>query len=163
MELSLKNVSSSLRLREYYYMVIRHKNVFTWVVAASFLVSVFLAFTLPKIYRAETVLLVQDEDILNPLISGLAITPSAAHRLRTLKEELLSWERITLLVEKLKLDKDVKTPLGYERLIKNIRDSSVVKLKGANIIMLGYEGSDPKKSQDIVQTLSDIVVAGSLT
>lgn len=163
MNINLASVSNSLRLREYYYMVTRHKTIFGIALAVSVFISIILTFTLPKIYMAETVLLIQDEDILKPLISGLAISPSTAHRLRTLREELLSWERITLLVEKLKLDKDIKSPLEYEKMIRSLRDHSMVKVKGANIITMSYEGMEPKQAQDIIQTLSDIIVNGTLT
>src|SRR4051812_12931443 len=103
--MNLTNVTQTLRVREYYYMVIRHKTWFFASVLVSFFISLTLAFTLPKIYRAETVLLVEGEKMLNPLISGIAISPSVAARMRTLREELLSWQRLTLLVETLKLDK----------------------------------------------------------
>jgi len=116
-----------------------------------------------KIYRSETAVLVQDEEILNPLISGLAIAPSVAARLRTFREELLSWQRLTLLVEQLKLNKEVKNPLDYERLIKKLRDNINIKMGGSQIITISFEGPDPKRAQKIVQTLSDIIVNGSLT
>jgi uncharacterized protein involved in exopolysaccharide biosynthesis len=120
-------------------------------------------FFLQKIYRAETALLVRDEDILNPLISGLAISPSLSSRLRTLREELLSWQRLTLLVEELKLDKEVRGPLDYERLIKRLRDNISVKMGGTQIITISYEGPQPKMAQSIVQTLSDIIIGGTIT
>ncbi len=161
--MNLSAVSNSLRLREYYYMVTRHKGLFACVTVFCLLVSVIIAFSLPRIYQAETVLLVEDKDILNPLISGLAIAPSVISRMRTMREELLSWQRLTLLAEKLKLDKHSKTPLEYERLIKNLRNNLSIRFREADIITVSYQGKDPKKSQEIVQTLSDIIVDGSLT
>lgn len=144
-------------------MVVRHKLMFAIIVAVSFLASMIAAYQMPKIYRAETVLLVQGGDILSPLIQGLAITPSTAHRLRALKEELLSWERLTLLAEKLKLDKEAKSPLQYERLINSLRENTDIKLRQQGTISLSFEGEVPKEAQDIVQTLSDIIVDGTLT
>lgn len=161
--MNLSNVTHTLRLREYYYLFLRHRLVFTWVVGICLAVSTISTFFLTKIYRAETVLLVRDEEILNPLISGLAISPSLSARLRTLREELLSWQRLTLLVEQLKLDKEVRSPLDYERLIKKLRDHLSVRLKGAQIVNLSFEGADPKEAQAIVQTLADIVIGGTLT
>ncbi len=163
MKMSIFDVGSSLRLRQYYYMIVRHKVVFTAVVTVSILISMFVAISMPKIYRAETVLLVQDKDILKPLISGLVISPSVGARLRHIKEELLSWQRMTLLVEKLGLDKQVKTPLDYEKLIKSLRENISIRRRGDDIIAIGFDGVSPKKAQEIVQTYSDIIVDGSLT
>lgn len=161
--MNLSNVTQTLRLREYYYLLLRHKLVFAWIVAISLMVATISTFFMTKIYRADTALLVRDEEILNPLISGLAIAPSTISRLRTLKEELLSWQRLTLLVEQLKLDKEVKTPLEYEKLIKNLRDNIAVKMGGSEIITVSFEGPDPRRAQSIVQTLADIIIGGTLT
>ena len=161
--MNFNSVTQTLRLREYYYMMLRHKLVFAWVVAICLTIATISTFFMTKIYRSETAVLVQDEEILNPLISGLAIAPSMGARLRTFREELLSWQRLTLLVEQLKLNKDVKNPLEFERLIKKLRDNINIKMGGSQIITISFEGPDPQLAQNIVQTMSDIVVGGSLT
>lgn len=162
--MNFNSVTQTLRLREYYYMMLRHKLVFAWVVAICLAVSTVSTFFMTKIYRSETAVLVQDEGILNPLISGLAIAPSIGARLRTFREELLSWQRLTFLVEQLKLDKDIKNnPLEFERLIKSLRDHIAIKMGGSQIITISFEGPDPKLAQNIVQTISDIIVGGTLT
>ncbi len=161
--MNLINVTQTLRLREYYYLLLRHKLIFAWIVAISLTIATISTFFMTKIYRADTALLVRDEEILNPLIAGLAISPSTISRLRTLKEELLSWQRLTLLVEQLKLDKVVKNPLEYEKLIKSLRDNISIKMGGSQIITVSFEGPDPKRAQSIVQTLADIIIGGTLT
>ena len=161
--MNIDQIGQTFRIREYYYMVVRHKF---WIFAsmiACFMIATVLAFSLPKMYRAETVLLVQDEKLLNPLIAGLAISPSSAQRMRTLKEELLAWQRLTLLVEKLKLDDKAKSPVSYEKLIKHLRENIAVRFKGGDIITVSYEGKEPKKAQSIVQTLSDIIINGTIS
>jgi len=160
---NLSNVTQTLRLREYYYLLLRHKLVFAWIVAICLTFATLSTFFMTKIYRSDTALLIRDEEILNPLISGLAIAPSTISRLRTLKEELLSWQRLTLLVEQLKLDKEVKNPLEYEKLIKSLRSNIAVKMGGSQIITVSFEGPDPKRAQNIVQTLADIIIGGTLT
>jgi polysaccharide biosynthesis transport protein len=161
--MNLNNVTQSLRIREYYYMALRHKMWFVSIITASVLISSVIAFSMPKIFRAETVLLVEGEKLLNPLISGLAVAPSVAARMRTLREDLLSWQRLLLLVEKLKLDKGIKSPIEQERLMKKLRENITIKLRGQDIITIFYEGEDPKSAQNIVQTLSDIIIDGNLT
>ncbi|MBI4115060.1 MAG: hypothetical protein HY447_00630 [Candidatus Omnitrophica bacterium] len=161
--MNINNVTTTLRLREYYYMALRHKVVFLVLTVICLLSSVAIAFSLPKIYRAETILAVQDERVLNPLISGLAINPSVGSRMRTVREELLSWHRLTLLVEKLGLAKKINTPLEYERMMKSIRDKLFIRMRESDIVVIGFEGPKPKKAQEIVQTLSDIIIEGNLT
>ena len=161
--MNLSSVTHTLRLREYYYLLLRHRLVYTWIVGICLGIATITTFFLPKIYRAETALLLRDEEILNPLISGLAISPSLTSRMRTLREELLSWQRLTLLVEQLHLDKDIKNPRSYEKLIRDLRDHLSIKTGGARIVTISFEGQDPKGAQEIVQTLSDIIIGGTLT
>ena len=160
--MNFNNISQTLRLREYYYMAIRHKSWLGIIVGVSVGLATIIAFVSPKIYRSEAVLMVEGQKILSPLIDGLAISPSVNARMRTLREQLLSWQRLTLLVEKLHMDKKVNSPLEYERLIKNLRNNINVKFRDSDIITVSYEGVDPKKSQDVVQTLADIIINGSL-
>lgn len=161
--MNFNNVTQSLRLREYYYMILRHKRWFGLSVTLCTLTALIFAFSLPKIYRAETVLLIEDEKILKPLISGLAISPSLSGRVRHLKEELLSWPRLTLLVEKLQLDKNIKDRVAYEKLIQGFRKNINVKLRGTGLVTLSYEGQHPKDCQRIVENLSEIILQGNIT
>lgn len=161
--MNINNISQALRLREYYYMALRHKLLFAVTVGAAVIVATLMAFTSPKIYQAETVLLVEGERILDPLIDGLAISPSVNSRMRTMRDELLSWQRLTLLVEKLQLFKKEGSPLDYERLIRQLRDSISIKMRGTDLITVGFEGRDPKKAQEIVETLANIIIDGNLT
>lgn len=161
--MDLNNVTQTLRLREYYYMVLRHKVVFIVAALSMAIIATGFAMTRTKIYRAETVLLVEDEQILNPLIAGLAISPSVYARMRTMREELLSWQRLTLLIEKLDLAKKDITPIEFEKLIKVLRDNINIKFRGSELITVSFEGDDPKEAQAIVQTLADIIVEGNLT
>ena len=144
-------------------MALRHKGLFALIVVLCISGATLITFMMPKIYRAETVLLVEGERFLNPLINGIAISPSVQGRMRTLRDELLSWERLTLLVEKLELDKEVKTPVEYEKLINDLREKISIRLRGTDIITIAHEGAVPKDSQNVVQTLSDIIIEGNLT
>ncbi|HTL48727.1 MAG TPA: GNVR domain-containing protein [Verrucomicrobiae bacterium] len=161
--MNITSMGQSFRLREYYYMVLRHKLLLAITVLACVVGSVSFSFSLPKVYRSETVLMIQNEQILNPLISGLAITPSEHARLRALREQLLSWPRLTLLAEKLQLDKKVKSPLEYETLIRNLRNNIDIKMRGDGIIVVAADATDAKQAQNIVEALATIIVEGTLT
>ena len=144
-------------------MVMRHKLLMFVTILACVAGAVSYSFSLPKVYRAQTVLMIENEQILNPLISGLAITPSSGARMRAMREQLLSWPRLTLLAEKLGLDKKVKTPYEYETLIKNLRENIDIKMRGDGIIVIAAEAHQAKKAQEIVEALATIIVEGTIT
>ena len=118
--------------------------------------TMMVGMVLPKIYRAETILLVEDQNVINPLIQGLAVSTPVAERLRTLREELLSWTSLSRLVHELKLDEDAKSPSAFERLIKRLQQDIHVRMRGSDLVMISYEDRDPKLAQTLVNTITKV-------
>jgi uncharacterized protein involved in exopolysaccharide biosynthesis len=118
--------------------------------------------TLPKIYRASTLVLVEEGRIINPLIKDLAVSTSTAQRLNVLREQLLGWDRMNQLISALGLAKDVKNQFQFEELVRGLRRSIRVGLRTPEIIDISYEGKDPEEAQNIVKTITDIFIAENL-
>jgi len=117
---------------------------------------------LPKEYESSTLILVEEGRVINPLIQGLAVSTSVAQRLAVLREQILGWDRLNQLIEKLNLAKDVKDQKGYEGLIKRLRKHIMVSHRTQNIIRISYDGKNPAESMNIVRTITDIFIAENL-
>lgn len=117
---------------------------------------------LPKSYESSTLILVEEGRIINPLIQGIAVSTSIAQRTAVLREQIVGWDRLVKLIEHLGLAKDIKTQLQFEHLIKRLRKSISVELRGTNIIKISYYGRDPSEAQKIVKTITDIFIAENL-
>ena len=117
---------------------------------------------LPKIYRASTLILVEEGRIINPLVQGLAVSTSTAERLAILREQILGWDRVNQLINKLNLAKNERNQIEFEELVKGLRTSIKVRLHNSNIIGISYEGKEPQQAQDIVKTITDIFIAENL-
>ena len=61
------------------------------------------------------------------------------------------------------LDKEIKNPLQYEGMIGSLRNNIAIRMRGNGIIAVGFEGSDPKKAQDITKVLGEIITDGTIT
>ncbi|RKY37257.1 MAG: hypothetical protein DRP78_01575 [Candidatus Omnitrophota bacterium] len=142
----------------YVQMFFRRKQFFLYPFIITLFFSVVVSLLLPKIYESNVVVLVEEEKVINPLISGLAVSRSVADRLRVLRSQILGWENITQLVKTLNLDKDVKSTLAYEQLINRIRKHIIVELKAPQIIKIAYQGRNPEQVQLITKTLLDIFI-----
>ncbi|MFH1776280.1 MAG: GNVR domain-containing protein [Candidatus Omnitrophota bacterium] len=116
------------------------------------------SFFMPKIYESNAVILVEEEKVINPLISGIAVSTSVIQRYQTLKEEILGWNRLVKLVERLKLDKGIKNPLEYEGLILDLKKNISVRMRGPEIILISYQGKIPQVVQQIVRNITDIFI-----
>ena len=147
---------------EYARIFFRRKWFFITPLFIALVASIVACFTLPPTYESSTVILVEEEKIINPLIKDLAVATSVAQRMRTIKEQILSWKSLVELTQKLNLAKDVKNQLQFENLIKGLRNNIRVTMRGHNLIMLAYQGKEPKKTHVIAKTLTDIFVSENM-
>ena len=139
-------------------VLFRRKWLFITPVFLGVVLSIIACFTLPPTFESSTVILVEEEKIINPLIEGLAVSTSVAERIRTLREQILSWNSLVTLTKKLDLAKDVQSQAQFEGLILGLRRNILVQLGGPNIIRISYFGDTPEKTQLITKTLTDIFI-----
>lgn len=147
---------------DYLRIVCRRKWLLIFPLVLGIIGGLIAGNTLPKIYRASTLILVEEGRIINPLIEGLAVSTSTAQRLVILREQILGWDRINQLIKRLNLAKNVRNQLEFEDLVKGLRKNIIVKLHNQNIISISYEGEDPAQAQSIVKTITDIFIAENL-
>ncbi|MEW6009272.1 MAG: GNVR domain-containing protein [Candidatus Omnitrophota bacterium] len=143
---------------EYLKIFFRRKWLFISPIFLGLVISILACFLLPPTYQSSTVILVEEEKIINPLIRGLAVSTSVADRIRTLREQILSWNSLVTLTKKLNLAKNVQSQGDFEGLILKLRRNIVVQLGGANLIRITYFGENPEKTQLITKTLTDIFI-----
>lgn len=153
------NTDTQIGWQDYLAIVLRRRWFFIVPCALIVTVSLVVGVLLPKYYRAETILLVQDQNVVNPLIQGLAISTPVQERLRTLREELLSWTSLSRLVNELKLDRHAKSPMAFEKLIKRLQRDISVRMRGGDLVTIGYEDQNPKLAQQLVNTITAIYMA----
>lgn len=142
----------------YVKVFFRRKQLFLTPVLLGLFAGIAAGFLLPKTYESSTVILVEEGRVLNPLIQGLAISTSLAERLKTLREQILSWDRLVRLVKKLELSKGIHSQYEYERLILDLREQILVQLRGTNLIRIAFQGRDPLLTQTVVKTVTDIFI-----
>ncbi len=117
---------------------------------------------LPKVYESSSVVMVEEEKTLNPLISGLAVSVDIGNRMRTIREQILGWNSLVQLVDRLNLAKDIKSQVAYEKLVLSLRDKIEVRMKGPSLIKIAYSSHDPQEAKKVVQTVNDIFVEENL-
>jgi len=145
--------------QDYLAIVMRRRWYFVVPCAAIVTVAMIVGLFLPKIYRAETLLMVQDQQVINPLMQGLAVSTPVTERLRVLREELLSWTSLSRLVRELGMDRRAKAPVEFERLIRGLQQDIVVGMRGRDLVTISYEHEDPKLAQRLVNSVTAIYMA----
>jgi len=113
---------------------------------------------LPKVYESYSVVMIEEEKTLNPLISGIAVSADVVSRMQNIREQILGWNSLVQLVERLQLAKDIKSQLDFERLVLDLRAKINVRMQGPNLIKIAYTSGKPQEAKKVVQTVNDIFV-----
>jgi polysaccharide biosynthesis transport protein len=143
---------------EYMKIFFRRKWLFITPAFLGLVLGIVACFVIPSSYEANTLILVEEEKIINPLIQGLAISTTAVQRMQNIKEQILGWNSLVELTKKLDLTKNVQTQMQFENLVMDLRKNISVQMRGPNIIKIAYFGKDPEETKLITKTLSDILV-----
>ncbi len=143
---------------EYLKIFFRRRWFFIAPAFAGLILGIIACFLIPPTYESYTLILVEEEKLINPLIQGLAISTTVAQRMQSIRELLLGWNSLVELTKKLNLTKDVHSQLEFENLILGLRKNVSVKMQAPNIIRISYFGKDPDKTQLVTKTMTSILV-----
>ncbi len=113
---------------------------------------------LPKVYESYSVVMIEEEKTLNPLISGIAVSADVVSRMRNIREQILGWNSLVQLVERLQLAKDIKSQYDFEKLVLDLRRKINVRMQGPNLIKISFTSPIPAEAKKVVQTVNDIFV-----
>ena len=148
--------------QDYLQIFLRRKWFFIIPFSIVFIATIVISFFLPKVYEAKAIILVEEGKMINPLLKNLAVSTTVGERLHMLREEILGWPRLVQLVEELGLNKNKNSPLELEKLILETRKRISVDMRGQDIIIISFQDKNPVTTQNIVNTISDILIRRNL-
>lgn len=149
-------------IKQYLQIFFRRKAIFFISLCIVPLIVFNVSNFLPKRYAANTLIKINDEKLLNPMLSDLAVSSSVQQRLRSIEEEILTWENLSFILSGLSIVKNVRSPVEYERLILEMRRNIDLKMVSQDLIRITYVGKDPKEVKTVVDRISDLFIRKNL-
>ncbi len=133
-----------------------------WLFLAPFLAisagSAAIAYVLPDVYRAETVILVDPAKIPERYIAPIS-TVDVKGRLATLSQQVMSRTRLEQVIRSLGLWRgDWENPRAMERHVGALRRSIDVRVTGNDSFVIGFEGEDPALVQQVTNSLAALFI-----
>lgn len=117
------------------------------------------AFMLKSKYESSTTILVQREEILNPLIRfEMAITAASEDRLRTFNEIIYSNTTIQKLIDSLRFSSAATTNEKGEELVKTVRRNVTTERRGSDSFRISYLDTDPVRAQKAASLLANLFI-----
>ncbi len=118
------------------------------------------AFLLPRKYESSTTILVQRDQVLNPLVSyEMAVTMASEDILKTFNEIVYSTNTIQSIVDSLQLaGPRMMTTEAQQKLFKQVRKNISTERPGSSSFRIAYLDTDPVRAQKAVKLLADIFI-----
>ncbi len=140
----------------------RHPVRLFGLFAAIALVALATGIVLPRKYVASTTILVEQGNIIAPLMEGRAVPTSVANRASIAKEVAFSRRVMNEVLKAGGWLQDDPTPLAQERLIDQVTGRTQITNPGDNLIQVSYSDSDPQRAFRVTKRLGDLIISESL-
>lgn len=111
---------------------------------------------LPNRYESYTRIYVDADQLLTPLLRGIAVDVDPAQQLDVLQRTLLSRPNMEELIHMADLDRRVRTQADKDALIQQLMQRIVVQPQTRNLFTISYQDSNPTTARNVVQSLLTI-------
>lgn len=140
----------------------RHSVLLFGLFAAIALAALALGVLLPKRYTSTTTILVEESNIIAPLMEGRAVATGVANRAGIAREVAFSRRVMNEILRTggwLEANPD---PVSQDKLIEQITDRTHITNPRENLIQIAYTDSEPKRAFDVTKRFADLVIRESL-
>lgn len=137
----------------------RKKLIITPVIVVTVLCTIG-AFVLPRKYVSSTTILVQRDEVLNPLVSyEMAVAMASEDMLKTFNEIVYSKTTLQAIIDSVKLA-DYKTLTEEERqdLLKEVQKNITTDRPGSSTFRMSYMDVDPVRAQKAVTLIANLFI-----
>jgi polysaccharide chain length determinant protein (PEP-CTERM system associated) len=131
-----------------------------WIVAlaawAVCIVGWSVVVMMPSRYESSTRVYVDADQLLTPILRGIAVDVDPAQQLDVLQRTLLSRPNMEQLMHMADLDRTVKTSADKDALIQRLVQQINITPQTRNLFTISYQDTDPVRARNVVQALLTI-------
>ena len=153
----------------------RRKKIFAAIFLSVFLISVAVAFMLPPIYRSESMILVEDQQIPQDYVKS-TLTSYVEERIQMITRQVMSRNRLLEIIDQFNLYPNIRGTYETESIIEKLRDDIQLETISSDIVnkktgrtntatiafTLSYEGREPETVQKVAEELSSLYIKEDL-
>jgi tyrosine-protein kinase Etk/Wzc len=140
--------------REHVEVIIRRRWFLVIPFISILLLAVVASFFVPSIYEATAVIQINDKKLIDPLVQGLAVSPRIKEQVDAMTKQVLSYPRMTQIVDRYRLAGKKKGNNALEPLILSLRERITVEVKDKDIIQIAFKDPDPLTAQNVTNAIT---------
>jgi polysaccharide chain length determinant protein (PEP-CTERM system associated) len=156
------NTEKSLDIHDYTEIFLRR----IWYIVIPFIVIIAVAtlyaLSLPKMYRATTLVLVTPQKVPESFVRP-TVTSRIEDRLQSISQEIMSRTRLERVIAELKLYSEQAKSLSQEEIVEMMRKNIEVEIKGKEgFFTISYIGQDPRMVAMVANKLASLFIEENL-
>lgn len=160
------NESGVLGIRDYLRIVRRRASLIFLTAMAITVIVVIVVQKMPSVYRAETVILVDPQEVPGTMVPSI-ITSSVSDRLSTIQQEVMSPTRLQTLIHSMNLFPDLSKTASEQQLIAEMQKSISVQVvepggRGMSAFKVGFSGKNPVEVAEVTNHLAELFISENL-
>ncbi|MFH1028670.1 MAG: Wzz/FepE/Etk N-terminal domain-containing protein [Pseudomonadota bacterium] len=154
----------------------RRKWSMTLPVVTVFVIAMVLAFTLPPVYRSESTILIEDQEVPRDFVST-TVTSFADQRLQSINQRIMGTTKLLEIINRFSLYPELKNKWTTEEIIAKLRKDIKFKTISADVIdprsgqarpatiafSLSYDGKNPQVVQRVANDLASLYLEENLS
>lgn len=140
----------------------RRRATLVLMFAAIALAGLVVGVLWPKKFVSSTSILVQESNIIKPLMEGRAVTTGNADRAAIAREVIFSHKIMDDILASGGWMKGNPSPIEQEKIIEQIKQRTSVANLRENLIQITYADSDPDRSYAVTRRLAELFITESL-
>jgi polysaccharide chain length determinant protein (PEP-CTERM system associated) len=149
-------------LRVLWYEAFRYR----WLLVAGFLlinaVAIAAGLWWPPSYVSSTTILVEQKNIIQPLMKGTAVAGDIQDQAKIAREIIFSRKVMTKTLQHIGLLQQGQSNVEQERIIDAGKDRTKILNVGPNLIRIEYHDRKPERAYEATRTFAELFIAESL-
>ncbi|MFS8136512.1 MAG: XrtA system polysaccharide chain length determinant [Thermomonas sp.] len=140
----------------------RHKLMLIGAFAVIALATLGAGVLMPKQYTSSTTILVEEGNIIGPLMEGRAVPTGVTNRAGIAKEVAFSRKVMEEILQVGGWLKSNPSAVEKDRRIEQITNRTKISNPRENLIEIEYTDSDPQRAYEVTKSFGDLVIEESL-
>jgi len=161
--------------RDYLEIVRRRKWSLLLPAVIIFLLAAAIALALPSIYRSESTILIEEQEIPADFVVT-TVTGYAEQRIQQINQRIMSFSRLLEIIQRFDLYPELKDKWTTEEIVEKMKEDTVLEPLSAEIVdkrtgrpttatiafTLSYVGKNPRKVQQVANVLTSLFLEENL-
>lgn len=113
-------------------------------------------------FQSSTTILVDEKNIIQPLMQGAAVTTDVRDRAKIAREIIFGQVIMGHIMELSDVPVNSATPMAQQQFVERMEKRTRIANVGPNLIKIEYRDPDPKRAYTITKTLAELFLSESL-